>query len=173
MRTREIQNTLDTLLCRSRARSWFVLPRNYLKLVHIKRFPCAIIMNTDDWPGVGGVHWIGLWYDVSKRLTFFDSLGLPPSAYGLILRPYEWNKKVLQGNSDLCGEYSLLFIDLMSKGGSLRQVLKLFSNNKMKNDRLVHHYFKRIRPSQSHIHCTDVDQSCAYNCQNGRRQNHV
>ena len=146
-----------------------VLPRNHFNKKRNRSFPSAFIINTDDWPGVGGVHWVAVWFDRYKRAIFFDSLGKHPSHYKFQIKPYQWNKKCYQGESDLCGEYSLFFIMFMIRGADLKWIQRRFSKDKRKNDAYIRSYFYRLKPCCGPSNSTDVDQTCKIHCHNGGR----
>ena len=69
-----------------------------------------------------GEHWLALYYDEYGVAHFFDSYGRSPSSYGLekflkgTSNEIQYNSKRIQGYSDYCGYYCLLFLLLRSRG---------------------------------------------------------
>lgn len=172
MRTHEIRKALGFELKHTKVKTYYVLARNHFNEKIFHKFPLAVVINTDSWPGKG-LHWVGVFYDRHRRPIFFDSLGKSPKYYDINIKPYEWNKKSYQGNSDLCGQYTLLFIKYMSRGLKLKEFQQLFSKNKERNDALIRQYFNRHLPIHDSISTKEVDQSCITNCSNGQRQRYV
>ena len=166
MRTRDIRKALKHELRHTKTRNYYVLARNHFNEKVFRRFPIAAVINTDSWPGKG-IHWCGLYIDGRRRAFFFDSLGRHPHHYNINIDPYQWNDRPLQGNSALCGEYSILFIKYIARGASLKQFQRIFSNNKERNDRLVRRYFNHHLSSLTHTTKEKVDQTCITNCNNG------
>lgn len=102
------------------------------------KFPSCFISNTHP-RNKPGEHWLALHYDNKGYATFFDSYGKPPSYYKLenyiskSANGWSWNKRRLQGNSDLCGFYSVLFL-LYKTRDKILNFFKEFYFNFSKND---------------------------------------
>jgi len=76
---------------------------------------------------------------------YFDSFGPPP--------PLEWEKEMsVQGinsndnqiqweQSVRCGYYCLLFLNERNKGTSSANILKMFADDVLQNERIVKNYF--------------------------------
>ena len=107
--------------------------------------PC--IINLDDF-GSLGTHWVCCWPKGKGLYEYFDSFGFPPpleweqemSMHGMkyFFRNYnqiQWEKSVR------CGYYCLLFLNERNKGTSFADILKMFSNNLLKNEEIVKNYF--------------------------------
>ena len=166
MRTRELKQALKIELRHTGTQDCYVLARNHFNEKVFRKFPFAAIINTDNWPGKG-IHWTAVYTDRRKKAVFFDSLGKHPSHYNININPYQWNDRPLQGNSALCGEYTVLFIKYIARGTSLNQFRRLFSSNKDRNDRLVRRYFNHHLPTVTNISTEEVDQTCVTNCNHG------
>ena len=106
--------------------------------------PC--IINLDDF-GSLGTHWICCWPNEGTH-EYFDSFGLPP--------PLEWEKEMsMHGmthffrndnqiqweQSVRCGYYCLLFLNERNKGTSFVDILQMFSNDLLQNEKIVKNYF--------------------------------
>jgi hypothetical protein len=80
---------------------------------HVK-YPSCMVINNEPRSKSGG-HWFALYYSADQKAYFFDSYGLPPSYHRLenfiqkTSNDWTWNKKRLQGSSEYCGYYSILF----------------------------------------------------------------
>ena len=102
--------------------------------------PGYYVVNLDVSSGPG-THWICL--NLNKtRTEYFDSLGNPPKKIEPFLSnlkcDYIYNIKQLQSNqSDVCGDYSILFCFLRTRGYTFEQILNAFSENLVENDSLV------------------------------------
>ena len=106
--------------------------------------PC--IISLDDF-GSLGTHWVCCRPN-DGTYEYFDSFGLPP--------PLEWEKEMsMHGmthffrndnqiqweQSVRCGYYCLLFLNERNKGTSFADILKMFSNDLLQNEKIVKKYF--------------------------------
>lgn len=102
------------------------------------------IVNTDTVEG-SGKHWLVINKVNNGNIEFFDSLGKSPNTYSShILKflensasSYSFSNKRIQGNSDLCGDYCIMFIYLRLTGLSYQDFLKLFSDDLNENDEMI------------------------------------
>ena len=125
-----------------------VFPRD--RLPDLYSFPCSVVINTE--PSYKkGEHWIALYFNERRFCEFFDSYGLPPSAYGLdkyiqrFASDWNYNKYQLQGwFSSACRYYCIYFILLKSRHFSLDDVISLFSKSDFSlNDFKVEHVYDK------------------------------
>ena len=85
-----------------------------------------------------GNHWIVLWIDVTSE--YFDSLGKePPIEFrqwlSLKETPFMFNSKRLQDiNSDLCGQYCLMYSYFRSRGVTFQDFVDMFDQKLFLND---------------------------------------
>lgn len=112
--------------------------------------PAAIVANTDA-SDKSGSHWVAFYVDKNAFATFFDSYGFPPSSPFHLERlkkncaRFQCNRKKLQSvDSQVCGEYCIMFLYHMCSGISLRSFVNLFSSNTRSNDRTVSKFYKDI-----------------------------
>jgi hypothetical protein len=111
------------------------------KLPNNPPFPSCFIFNTQP-SGESGQHWLGLFINEKGYANFFDSFGNSESYFGLESYLFKntngWtsNQKRIQGSSDLCGIYCLLFLVHCSRN-KLPQFYAQFSRNQFKNDTML------------------------------------
>ena len=130
-----------------------IFSRNEPKL--LSHSPC--IINLDDFGNLG-THWVCCWRSKNGTYEYFDSFRLPP--------PLEWEKETLMHGkkhffrndnqiqweqSVRCGYYCLLFLNERNKGTSFANILKMFTDDVLQNERIVKNYF---------IRCTDMEVYC-------------
>lgn len=102
------------------------------------KHPSCFIVNTHP-RSKPGEHWLALFYDDSGFATFFDSYGKQPAYYNLqsyleeTSKGWGWNKRRLQGSSNFCGFYAILFLLYRSRN-KINQFFKEFYLNISKND---------------------------------------
>lgn len=112
--------------------------------------PCALIVNTD--PSTKpGQHWIAIFISASGKEEFFDSYGRrPKNPYFLkfLKRNADiitFNNKRLQSYfSDICGQYSLLYLYFRISGYSVRDFVSLFGQDCFENDQLARKMYRKI-----------------------------
>jgi hypothetical protein len=120
-----------------------VFARN--ELPQIINYPAALIFNTQD-RNKDGEHWLAVYFDSINLCYFFDSYGQSPCYYGVTnyLKKYSslinYNQKRIQGDSEYCGLYSILFI-FFAVRNNLKDFYSFFSTNLFLNDLFV---FKNI-----------------------------
>lgn len=138
------------LLCMCKDIQPFVCAKNELKFIKNKTF--SIIFNTSN-NYSKGTHWCVIYKsDDSGEVQFFDSLGLPYYYYGNEIIEFlrcnssfvRYNVRPVQSNSSIsCGMFCLYFIYNRLCKINYDNVIAMFSNNKFKNDILVHDFVTR------------------------------
>lgn len=104
-------------------------------------YPCCFVINTHTRAEVGE-HWLAFYYDINKICYFFDSFGLSPYFYRLInfikntSYDFTYNMKRLQGDSDYCGYYCVLFL-LYVCMDKLDIFFLIFNSSSEKNDLII------------------------------------
>ena len=145
MNTNDILYVLDRTLCCTEAKTWDCVPADYLtpELFVKRKLPTCVIFNTakSNDPS-GGVHWLCI-IVTKKNSYFFDSYGKPPEYYGFRLKCRQINNS-LQGPSDYCGIYCILFCVHLMSGGSLRSFHAMFSRNRLNNDKKALLVFNKL-----------------------------
>lgn len=114
----------------------------------ITKFPSCFILNTDP-RSKPGEHWLAIYYNKRGFCYFFDSYGNPPLYYNLnryianSSNGWTWNKQRLQGDSEYCGYYSLLFLLYISRN-KLSEFYNEFYFNYYLNDKKITNAIKKF-----------------------------
>lgn len=127
--------------------------------------PALIICNTDPIT-LPGQHWVAFHVSRNGHGEYWDSYGGKPfvkqhrTFLDRVCKNWTYNTTSLQAiDSDVCGEYCVLYLVHRAHGFSLRPfVKKYFSTNPAKNDQVARTLFKRmyshkcrcILPSDAH-----------------------
>lgn len=124
-----------------------------LNEIKVTSFPTFVGINLDKRRDTGS-HWIALAIYM-KDLFICDSLGgiLPTNEFPLLLinflnlllstRRLHMTKQLQFKDSDLCGEYCILFVREMSNHHNFNSFLSVFTCNTLQNDTLVKFLNKR------------------------------
>jgi hypothetical protein len=109
-------STIDSIIDKDKSlRKIFIGTLARDELPKSMQYPCCFILNTQP-RNKEGEHWLALFYDSNRNCDFFDSYGLGPHYHGLeafILRTSvhcRYNKRQIQGTSNYCGVYAILFL---------------------------------------------------------------
>jgi hypothetical protein len=114
------------------------------ELPAVPPFPSCFVFNTQA-RNQQGEHWLGLHFNSKGQATFFDSFGHDPHFYDLesylskVSGSWSFYKKRIQGSSDLCGLYCILFLVFCSRD-KLVTFYNQFKNNQEKNDSMLAKY---------------------------------
>ncbi len=109
-------------------------------------YPSCFVINTKPRTHYGE-HWLALYFDENKSCHFFDSYGLPPTNYGLETKINQtslncyYNDKRLQGNSNYCGLYCILYLLFVCRNKK-NEFYSSFFNDYFLNDKLLFSYIK-------------------------------
>ncbi len=115
----------------------------------LSTFPCGFVANTD--PSTEpGTHWVVFHFPNHKTCEFFDSYGQQPEHYSesfkTYLEPFEWKRNVrkLQSSwTEVCGHYCIFYLYQRACGHSMKNIVSMFGNNTLLNDRNVSCYVKK------------------------------
>ena len=118
-----------------------VFPVNEINELKINDRPLGLVLNWD-FSNEPGSHWVALFVNEKNIATYFDSYGFPNFNENFInflklnkINTVYFNKFQLQSNdSNTCGAFTILFIKMFCNGFSFNEFIKLFSNNREKND---------------------------------------
>ena len=140
------ENTIEEILERdSFTKKIFVGCLSRDELPPVLKKPSCFVINTEP-RSSKGEHWLAFYFE-KDTCYFFDSYGLSPKYYGFEKyikqnsKKLVFNKQRLQGLSNYCGLYCILFLIFRA-----RNDLKIFYNNFFKdfylNDKLILKYLK-------------------------------
>ena len=102
-------------------------------------YPSCFIINNKP-KNHPGEHWLAFYYDSNKVCYFFDSYGNNPEFYSLTSyimntsSSWYYNKKRLQGDSNYCGLYSMLYLTFISRN-KIKLFYDFFNENFQNNDK--------------------------------------
>lgn len=103
-----------------------------------------------------GKHWLSFYKpcDPSSVPSFFDSLGHPPSYYEMIF-PNEpvilYNDRRLQASGTAtCALYCLYFLFYSNLGADMEEIVNVFCEDKIKNDRIVSNFAEGLLSGRLH-----------------------
>ena len=109
-------------------------------------YPACFVMNTEN-RNKPGQHWLALHYDNKGKCYFFDSFGNPPKYHNLqtyiekTSKTWTYNKRRVQGFSEFCGFYCILFL-LFKTRNQPQDFFKKFTLNYIKNDKIIENEIK-------------------------------
>ena len=128
------------ILSRFQSHTVGVFPADQILRVWSK--PTALVVNTGDHKRPD-MHWVAVYVNKSCDGLYFDSFGIPPVIPDHINRlrknfkSFRWNTVQLQSDTDVCGQYCIMFLSYMCKGLGFEKFLDNFSKNLVKNDDIV------------------------------------
>lgn len=104
-----------------------------------------------------GEHWLAIYVSREGESCFFDSFGNSPDniRFPTLIRNFlrtnsiritYSNKQVQDFTSDTCGQHCVFFLYHMSKGYNYENFIKLYHDDLMKNDKMVDHFVKKLKP---------------------------
>lgn len=104
------------------------------------------IINLEDSDGhQGGTHWVAMWNDKEKK--YFDSFGVicPEEIIKKFKKPIFWSDKKIQHiKSTNCGWFCICFLYCMQHNKDYNEFLNMFSENSLKNDKILNDMIKKI-----------------------------
>lgn len=148
MNTAEIDCVLRRLLENRKANFVGVFAADMLPIRSSKQqqkqqfsYPYCFVINTDP-ANKPGEHWVAAYADSPTQLEFFDSYGLPVTAYSHIRGLHNvssFNQVSLQPiASQTCGHFCIYYLNLRTKGRSLDSIVRhLEALSPSKRDSLV------------------------------------
>ncbi len=108
------------------------------RLPNLKKKKCCLVLNTDSHEKPGE-HWLAIYVDENGFGEFFDSYANNPERFGLInylnknCRIWTYNKQIIQGNSNFCGYYCVLFL-LFRARNKANKFFSYFNSSLENND---------------------------------------
>lgn len=116
------------------------------EIPNIINYPACFIFNTKK-RTESGEHWLAMYFDEKKKCFFFDSFGLSPHFYKIVSyihtysNSYTYNMKRIQGESEYCGLYCILFLIFITRN-KLKDFFLQFNTNLFKNDLFIFNQIK-------------------------------
>jgi hypothetical protein len=148
MNTNEIYNFLHRLF-KNKKCQYDVIPCDLLDNFKISQYPLYLVVNNMK-SGHQGMHWLSIHIRSAKSpMIFFCSYGLGISTYDNVFRRfahkhgrkiYQNTKQIQAFDSKVCGQHCIFFLWKCSMNRSLLSVYCNFSNNFMKNDKIVNRF---------------------------------
>lgn len=105
------------------------------------RYPCCFILNTDP-RTKPGAHWIAFYYTRDRFCYFFDSYGNSPAKFRLksfiekTSNKWTFNDIQIQGYSEFCGYYCLLYLLYLSRDNEAG-FFKNLTSSQIQNDVII------------------------------------
>lgn len=126
-------------------------------------YPCCYVANTDPHTQ-DGTHWVAFYLDSPDHLDFFDSYGMPPSAYQfpVVASHVQSNSRDFQSHtSDVCGHYCVYFLYHRCRRQSLRSITQNLVKCGNCTDHCVNRFLTDLIDSNYlHIPSLCSSQSC-------------
>ena len=124
-----------------------VLASNQLP-VFIYNKPKIYICNLDPLP-LKGTHWVAIYINADNA-EYWDSLGNPPQQPFINFMVnnasyYKYVNRRIQGDMDTCGHFCLCYSYFRTRGYSLNDILKMFSNNLFLNDIISIFFYNEVK----------------------------
>ena len=151
MNTKELNAVLyaDPLVRYGGTRARDQVPRGL-----VRNLPVSYVFNTDNSESPGS-HWVAV-YLTESRVEYFDSYGFPPTRLMLgnklisflhrQSKRIHFNAERLQSpNTAVCGQYCVLFLQLRSRGCSMKKIVSELTSLRRRDHRVhqwVEAYFK-------------------------------
>lgn len=164
MNTVQLTGVMDKISCNT----YFlgVLPCDYLPKTPLRTLPSMVLINTDP-SGLPGQHWLAIYINDDSVACFFDSFGNKPDYQGFhpVIKDFLNinSTKVLHStvqvqdfSSDTCGQHCVFFLYHMSKGFDYDYVMKLYTYDLIKNDKMVSTFVKKLK----HVPCNNNVFKC-------------
>ena len=168
MNTGELNCILERALCDTGVHFLGVFAADRIPR-RITTFPSCFVANTDP-ARMAGAHWVACFCSTPRRVDFFDSYGLPPSAYGslrLPLQPTLTNNTSFQSlRSSACGHYCIYYLCMRAhkrsaslvkqslkriaqrRGGHADYLVRNFANRLVRRLRVVRRCFRSCQGMQ-------------------------
>lgn len=149
-----------------------VYPSDLLPKRKISKRPFGIIVNTHPHT-LPGEHWLAYYFPTHSDGEFFDSYGRAPddSAFPVDIvkflelqaKKYTYQPLQLQHPRAItCGQHCTLYLVKRFKGLPYKDVLKLYSEDDVKNDQMVKQFVVNMKPERVSGTCNSYQ--CMQTC---------
>lgn len=150
-----------------------VLPSDQLPKKSLRNLPAFCIINTHP-SNMPGEHWIATYLSQDGPACFFDSFGNPPDSdrFPTTIETFLTtnavdviysDRRVQDFSSDTCGQHCVFFLYHLVKGRDYRDVMRLYSHDYIKNDKMVSLFVQRLNPhgcNEKMFSCVHCVQTC-------------
>ncbi len=171
MNTVQLTAIMDKISCNTHFLG--VLPSDHLPERPLNTLPALAIVNTDP-SDLPGEHWVAAYLSRDGSGCFFDSFGNAPDSdhFPTSIKNFLISntpvvlystKRVQDFTSDVCGQHCVFFLYHLAKGRDYNHVMKLYSDNYIKNDKMVSLFVKRLRSNvcnENFFPCIHCVQTC-------------
>lgn len=166
MNTLQLTAIVDKIACGTHFLG--VLPSDQLPKKPVRILPSFCVVNTHP-ARLPGEHWIAVYLAREGTACFFDSFGNPPNSPRFPISINNFldvndvdvlysDRRVQDYSSDTCGQHCVFFLYHLARGRDYNHVMKLYTDDYIKNDKMVSLFVKRLRP---HV-CNDKMLSCVH-----------
>src|SRR4029434_1188380 len=151
-----------------------VLACDQLPKTALQNVPVSVIINTHT-SDMSGEHWLAVYITDTWTGCFFDSFGNRPTSQLFPTAIYTFlrtncsslqfsNRQVQDYLSVTCGEHCVFFLYHMLCGFNYKDVMLKYSNDLIRNDKMVLSFVKKLQPRKCHSNlspCVQYVQSGA------------
>lgn len=143
-----------------------VLPCDHLPKESLRTLPTSAIINTHP-SHLPGEHWLAIYINKDGSAFFFDSFGNSPDFIRFpasIIDFLKNNSTSIQYSAKqvqhfmavTCGHHCVFFLYHMIRGRDYDDIMMLYSDDLIKNDKFVSCFVKKLRIS----HCNSTTSKC-------------
>lgn len=171
MNTLQLTAIMDKISCSTHFLG--VLPSDHLPETPLRSLPSMTIVNTDT-SSQPGQHWLAIYLTQDGTGCFFDSFGNAPDCdrFPITIKNFLTSnapvvlystKRVQDFTSDACGQHCVFFLYHLARGRDYNYVMNLYSNDYIKNDKMVSLFVKRLRSNacnEKMFPCIQCVQTC-------------
>lgn len=153
MNTYQLLQALQSDIFTSKYNCHVVPLNHFLKGTFVNSSIVIFNYDNSDEPGS---HWCAVYIKEKGKVEYFDSFGFPPLNEPLLqkinslsgVKDAIFNTSCFQGNSSVCGQYSLTYLLLRVRGYEMRDIGRLFLECKSidERDHIVNHFISQLYP---------------------------
>ncbi len=170
MNTVQLTAIMDKILCNTHFLG--VLPSDQLPERPLRNLPSMSISNTHS-SNLPGEHWIAVYLTQDSSGCFSDSYGNAPDSERFPISIKKclisnvpvmlyFTKRVQDFTSDVCGQHSVFFLYHLARGRDYNYVMNLYSDDYIKNYKMVSLFVKRLRSNACNEKCFCVLIACRH-----------
>lgn len=149
-----------------------VLPSDQLPERPLRNLPSMLMMNIHP-AELSGEHWLAVYLQSDGTGYFFDSFGNAPNSdrFPATIKNFLLtnavdtiysDRRVQDFESDTCGQHCVFFLYHLTRGHDYNNVMKLYSDDYIKNDKMASCFVKRLKPNVCIEKCSCIQ--CVQMC---------